>query len=279
MSWWCAAQGSTWEWSWQPYVGVWLMVAVLVIARLAAGNLLQFPDPERKNGALAVYLAGVFALWLAADWPIGPLGAGYLLSVHTIQYMLFAFVAPPLLISGTPTLLLRGLIRPRWAHQLAWTLSRPLIAFAFFNIGLLATHLPGVVDGFTTSQLGSFAVDMSWLAAGLVFWWPILGPLPELEPMPYPGRIVYLIANIFIPTVPAAFLTFARYPIYSLYELAPPVGGLSAIEDQQIAGLIMKTVGGFIVLGIASVLFFNWSRSEDGGIAAGPQLPQSSHPK
>lgn len=278
MSWWCAAQGSIWEWSWRPYVGVWLMVAVLVVARLAAVKLLRSPDPERESGTLAVYVAGVFVLWLAADWPIGPLGAGYLLSVHTVQYMLFAFVAPPLLISGTPTWLLRGLIKPRWAHWLAWTLSRPLVAFAFFNIILLATHLPGVVDGFTTSQLGSFAVDMSWLAAGLVFWWPILGPLPELEPMPYPGRMVYLIANVFIPTVPAAFLTFARYPIYSLYELAPPIGGLSAIEDQQVAGLIMKTVGGFIVLGIASVLFFRWSRSEGGEITAGPQLPPSSHP-
>ena len=278
MSWWCAAQGGSWEWSWQPFVGVWLMVALLVVARVAAGKLLKPPDREGANATLAVYLAGVFVLWLAADWPIGPLGAGYLLSVHTLQYMLFAFVAPPLLITGTPKWLLQYLIRPRWARWLAWTLSRPLVAFAFFNIVLLATHLPSVVDGLTTSQLGSFAIDMLWLAAGWVFWWPILGPLPELAPMPYPGRMVYLIANVFIPTVPAAFLTFARYPVYSLYELAPPIGGLSAIEDQQIAGLIMKIIGGFIVLGIASVLFFRWSHSEDGGIAAGSHLPPSSHP-
>jgi len=81
--------------------------------------------------------------------------------------------------------------------------------------------------------------------------------------MPYPGRIVYLIANVFIPTVPAAFLTYARYPIYALYELAPPMSGLSAVEDQQIAGMIMKIVGGFIVFGIASVLFFKWAGSEE----------------
>jgi putative membrane protein len=105
-------------------------------------------------------------------------------------------------------------------------------------------------------------MDMSWLISGLVFWMPVLGPLPELEPLPYPGRMVYLIANVFIPTVPAAFLTYARYPIYSLYELAPPVGTLSTVEDQQIAGMIMKIVGGFIVFGTASVLFFKWSKSE-----------------
>ena len=74
MSWWCAAQGSIWEWSWQPFVGVWVMVAVLVVARLTAVKLLEPPDSERDSGALPVYLAGVFVLWLAADWPIGPLG-------------------------------------------------------------------------------------------------------------------------------------------------------------------------------------------------------------
>ncbi len=159
--------------------------------------------------------------------------------------------------------MLRRLIRPRWAFAIAWRLSRPLVAFLFFNVVLLATHMPSVVDGLTTSQFGSFAVDMSWLIAGLIFWWPILGPLPELKPIPYPGRIVYLIANVFIPTVPAAFLTYARYPSYALYELAPPMSGLSAVEDQQIAGMIMKIVGGFIVFGIASVLFFKWSSAEE----------------
>jgi cytochrome c oxidase assembly factor CtaG len=263
LNWWCAAQDTAWSWTWQPYPGVWLMVAVLIGARLLAVKYWAPATGESDGGRAAVYVLGVAVLWIAADWPIGPLGAGYLLSVHTVQYVLFAFVAPPLLISGTPRWLLRRMIRPRWTFKIAWALSRPLVAFLCFNVVLLATHMPSVVDGLTASQLGSFAVDMSWLIAGLVFWWPILGPLPELKPMPYPGRIVYLIANVFIPTVPAAFLTYARYPIYALYELAPPMSGLSAVEDQQIAGMIMKIVGGFIVFGIASVLFFKWAGSEE----------------
>ena len=263
MNWWCAAQDTAWSWTWQPYPGVWLMVAALISARLLAVKYWAPLTGEPESGRAAIYVLGVVVLWIAADWPIGPLGAGYLLSVHTAQYVLFAFVAPPLLISGTPRWLLRRMIRPRWTFKIAWALSRPLVAFLCFNVVLLATHMPSVVDGLTASQLGSFAVDMSWLIAGLVFWWPILGPLPELKPMPYPGRIVYLIANVFIPTVPAAFLTYARYPIYALYELAPPMSGLSAVEDQQIAGMIMKIVGGFIVFGIASVLFFKWAGSEE----------------
>jgi putative membrane protein len=246
----------------------------LVGFRLAANSLWapRVGDPEdhfepndidQGNSELPLYLTGVLVLWIAADWPIGPLGAGYLLSVHTLQYVLFAFVAPPLLISGTPRWLLRRMIRPRWAFRIARFVSKPLIAFLIFNVVLLATHLPSVVDGLTSSQLGSFAVDMSWLLAGLVFWMPILGPLPELQPLSYPGRLVYLVANVFIPTVPAAFLTYARYPIYALYELAPPMSRLTVVEDQQIPGMIMKIVGGFIVLGTASVLFFKWAKAEE----------------
>jgi putative membrane protein len=224
----------------------------LVGFRLAANSLWapRVGDPEdhfepndidQGNSELPLYLTGVLVLWIAADWPIGPLGAGYLLSVHTLQYVLFAFVAPPLLISGTPRWLLRRMIRPRWAFRIARFVSKPLIAFLIFNVVLLATHLPSVVDGLTSSQLGSFAVDMSWLLAGLVFWMPILGPFPD----------------------PAAFLTYARYPIYALYELAPPMSRLTVVEDQQIAGMIMKIVGGFIVLGTASVLFFKWAKAEE----------------
>jgi putative membrane protein len=262
MNWWCAAQGGAWEWTWQPYLGVWLMVITAVTVRFWAGRRSKHGDAEPQGGRAAMFLLGVLVLWVAADWPIGPLGAGYLLSVHTAQYILFAFVAPPLLIAGTPKQMLKQTLETRWAFRTAWFFSRPLVAFAVFNVVMLATHLPAVVDGLTTSQMGSFAVDMSWLISGLVFWMPILGPLPELEPLPYPGRMIYLIANVFIPTVPAAFLTYARYPIYSLYELAPPVGTLSTVEDQQIAGMIMKIVGGFIVFGTASVLFFKWSKSE-----------------
>ncbi len=261
MTWWCSAQGGVWSWNWQPYIGVWLMVLILIVARMAAHK--KWPPEKSESRKLPLYMLGVFVLWIGADWPVGPLGAGYLLSVHTVQYLLFTFVAPPLLIAGTSPRILRLLLRRRLSFRIARTLSRPLVAFVIFNTVLLASHLPAVVDGLTVSQFGSFAIDMSWLLSGLIFWWPVLGPLPELEPMPYPGRMVYLIMNVFIPTVPAAFLTFARYPIYSLYELAAPVASISTAHDQQLAGILMKIVGGFIIFGTASVMFFKWSRLEE----------------
>ncbi len=266
MTWWCSAQGTPWTWEWQAYPGVWVLVLLLAGGYAAAQRRARRDAGRRESRARPVAFAfGLAALWIAADWPVGPLGAGYLLSVHTLQYMLFTFVVPPLLITGMPASILRMPLR--WtptAHLLTWG-SRPLIAFVLFNTTLVATHLPVVVDGLTATQLGSFAVDMAWLGAGVIFWWPVLGRLPELRPLGYPGRIVYLIANIFLPTIPASFMTFADYPIYALYELAPPVGSLSATADQQLAGLLMKVVGGLVILATGSVLFFKWFAAEEAG--------------
>jgi putative membrane protein len=141
-------------------------------------------------------------------------------------------------------------------------LTRPLPAFVTFNVVMLGTHLPQVVDGLRTSQPGSFAMDLAWLCAGIIFWWQVLGPLPEFQPLSYPGRLLFLVANLFLPTVPASFLTFADYPLYAVYELAPRVGPLSATEDQQLAGIVMKSGGGAIMFWTATVLFFRWFRRE-----------------
>ncbi len=63
--------------------------------------------------------------------------------------------------------------------------------------------------------------------------------------------------------MPASFFTFADYPIYALYELAPRVGGIGAVADQQVAGLLMKLGGGFILFGTMSVMFFRWHAAEE----------------
>ena len=69
-----------------------------------------------------------------------------------------------------------------------------------------------------------------------------------------------------LPTVPASFLTFGTTPLYHFYEHVPRLWGLSAITDQQIAGVIMKVIGGLYLWLVIVVVFFRWySREEEGG--------------
>ncbi len=77
-----------------------------------------------------------------------------------------------------------------------------------------------------------------------------------------PLRIAYLFGSTVLPTVPAAFITFAHYPLYRLYELAPPVGAHSATSDQVTAGIIMKLGADPIIWLAMGIVFFRWSAAE-----------------
>ena len=256
MQWWCAAQGIPWSWSWRPYPGVWLFIALLLIAyrRFTRGAAPSRPELGRFAG-------GALALWIALDWPVGALGSGYLASVHMVQFLLIALVAPPLLISGLPAGALEG-AAGRPAARLAAPLTRPLIALLLFHTIVITTHWPSVVDGLMGSQAGSLLLDMAWLGGGLAFWWPVVSPVPERPRFPLGVRICYLIASTVLMTLPYIFLTFAELPFYATYELAPPVGALSAGEDQRLAGLIMRIGGGAILWTAAGILFWLWYRSD-----------------
>jgi putative membrane protein len=268
VTWWCAASGLPWTWEWRAFPGVWLFVGAIAfwyvraLRRLVPARFAGDDAPTSRR-EVALFFSGVAALWLAADWPLGLLAAGYLLSARTLQYLLFVMVAPPLILLGLPRWLLRRLIRGRAAFRVARVLSRPLVPLLAYNAVFIAVHLPPVIAATAGSQLAGFALDLTIILSGFVFWWPALARLPELAPMAYPARIGYLLLSVFLPTVPASFYTYARFPIYSLYELAPRVHRIGAVADQQVAGLTMKVLGGFILFGTMSVMFFRWHRIEE----------------
>src|SRR5512143_719046 len=116
MTWWCSATGEPWTWAWRAYPGVWLFVALLAGWYWRAVRPTGGEAGHHSAGPPArppVWFAtGLICIWLALDWPIGILGAGYLASVHTVTYILLALVAPPCLILGIPKpVLLRALGR------------------------------------------------------------------------------------------------------------------------------------------------------------------------
>jgi putative membrane protein len=267
MTWWCSARGLPWTWNWQPYPGVWLLALGVAAAywwaitrMLPVAGVVRAPAASRRERAF--FAGSVIAIWVALDWPVGQLGAGYLLSVHQVQYVLLVMVAPPLMLLGTPVWLVTWLVDRRRVRSVVETITRPVAAILICNAVVVLTHLPAVVDGLMTSQLGSFALDMAWLFAGLTLWWPVIRPVPEMNGLSYPGRFGYLLVATLIPGVPALFYFFANYPLYALYELAPPVARLPAIDDQFVAGIVMKLGSLAVTVTALTIIFFRWHRSD-----------------
>jgi putative membrane protein len=198
-------------------------------------------------------------LWLVLDWPVGALGAGYLLSVHTAQYVVITLIAMPLMLAGCPAAFFPAPGSGRTAAVLR-TLAGPGVGLVAYTAIMAITHVPRITDFLMATQLGSLLIDLAWIGGAFLLWWPVLGPPGYVRISP-PLRIGYLFVASIPPTIPAAFMVFADYPLYGLYELAPRVG-LAAGTDQQAAGLIMKAGADPLIWLAMAIVFFRWQRAE-----------------
>src|SRR5262245_50985122 len=150
MLWWCSAQGTPWTWTWQPYLGVWLFVLAIATAYVRWHRRAGPAESTRVRRWAAA--AGVSVLWVLLDWPVGALGAGYLESVHALQFLGMSFIASPLLLVGLPAGW-ETRLGPRAADWLR-TLTHPVQAIIVFNVIVIATHVPAIVDALMVTQLG-----------------------------------------------------------------------------------------------------------------------------
>lgn len=262
MRFWCSAQTVAWSWAWQPYLGVWLLVLLLGLAYYGLRS--RFPptadageagERARRGRYFAV---GLLCLWIALDWPVGALGAGYLASVHMLQYLLIALVAPALMLLGLPREVFARLGERKELIERMRLLVHPVVAFFIFNVIISITHWPEVVDLFMTSQLGSFVIDISWLAVGFIFWWSVIAPVPDWPRFRPLFKMGYLGLNGIMIRPPFLILLFSKYPAYASYELAPPIAGIDPLGDQQFAAGVMKLGTAWIMVVAMAFVFFTW---------------------
>ena len=256
-------------WAWHPHADVWLLmvglIAGYIIAVVRFGPRLagpgELPATQREK---AFFFAGILALWIGSDWPIHDLSENYLFSIHMVQHTIFSLIAPPLLILGTPKWMWRQLLSVSWIGGPLRALTRPLVALILFNSVVLLTHWPAVVNASVRTEPIHFIVHVFVFGSAAIMWLPVVAPVAELQRLSEPGRMLYLFMQSILPTVPASFLTFSDGVIYSFYETAPRIWGISAIGDQRVAGLIMKLGGGLLLWTVITVLFFKWNAKEEG---------------
>ena len=248
-------------WRFQAHPEVWLLVAFVVASWWYAIRFIGPHTPEVRAGAPIVttsqkrlFVLAVLMLWLASDWPIHDISEEYLYAVHMFQHMALSYFLPPLVLLATPVWLFRAIIGSQRAGRVISWLARPVIAGVIFNVMVMVTHIPALVNRSVSNAPLHYSLHVGLVLSSLLMWIPIAAPDPAMR-VGYGGRMVYLFLMSVIPTVPAAWLTFAEGAVYKHYDIAVRVWGLSVTTDQQIAGAIMK-VGGSIFLW--SIIVFLW---------------------
>ena len=215
---------------------------------------------------LGAFWAGLATLWIAVASPLDAFG-GLLLSAHMVQHLLFMTVAPPLLLLGAPLLpLLRGLPRAAVRETLGPFLASPAVerlgrALMHPAAGLLAMtaamwawHVPAAYELALRSPAWHEVEHACFLAGGILFWWPVVQPWPSRPRWPAWSIPLYLLAGDLANTALAAVLTFSERVLYPSYAVAPRLFGLSALQDQALAGVLMWVPGSLAFLVPAVVI-------------------------
>ena len=271
-----AAGAAASGWAWHAHPDVWALVALVSFGYWMA---LRYVGPRHVGPGeavmtrrqVALFGLGVAALWVHSDWPIHDIAENYLYSVHMVQHIGFTLIAPPLLLMGMPAWMWRWLFVQRpGVHRVVRRLGKPLVAGVVFNTMTVLTHWPAVVDYSLYHHVSHFFVHLVMTTAATFMWMPVVNQLPELPTMAPGLKLVYLFLQSVIPTIPASFLTLGDGVLYKFYAHVPRPFSVSALEDQQIAGALMKVYAGLILWSVIVVIFFRWYAKEQ----ASPGLPE-----
>lgn len=251
-------------WSWEP--GILTGLALQVAAYLACVGPLRrwFPGSARvPQHQVQLFLLGVLILFIALVSPLGILSDGYLFSAHMLQHLLVTLIAPPLLLLGTPRWLFQPLVRPRIGLAIGRALTNPLLVLLLYNLVFAIWHVPAYYEGSLNNAQIHALQHVLFIGTATLMWWPIFSPLDKLPPLSDPLKCMYLFVASIPGTILGAIITFTDDVLYPTYARAPRVWGITASDDQIIAGLSMWIGGALIYLALLTVFFFHWLHDDE----------------
>lgn len=255
-------------WNFEPWLLVGVALAALVYLRgwrlLRATNSRQF-DIAR----LACFQGALVVILVALVSPLDALGE-LRLSLHMLQHLLLMMVAPPLFWLGAPGLpLLRGLpqyvqrewigpfLRPGPVQSVLHACTHPVVCWIVPIVSVWLWHLPALYERALSNSAWHVAEHLTFLGAGLLFWWPVIQPYPSTARWSRWAMVPFLLMADVQNTVFSAIFCFAPEVIYAHYGALPRFGTYDALADQALAGAIMWIPGSVLYLAPVAWLLFS----------------------
>jgi len=216
-------------------------------------------DADRKH---TLYFGlGLLTLWVALETPLDTLSDYYLDSVHMLQHVMLAFVAPPLMLLGLSPGMVSRLIRVPGLRAITEPVPAQLAAAAV----MIGWHLPGVYDATLYNGELHVAEHLMFIAAGLVMYWPMLQVTSAFARWQLsPGaRLLYMLVATLPQDGVALVLLFSRVPFYEYYtHVRRLVPSLDPLTDQTVAGAVLMIVGKVTIGIAAAAVFIRWFGGE-----------------
>jgi putative membrane protein len=209
------------------------------------------------------FVGGTVLLFLSLNGPLHDLSDNYLFSAHMIQHLIITLIVPPLWLMGLPAWSLRPVLRRPAVLATARALTGPLVAFAIYNVVFIGWHFPSMYNWALVNHNAHILQHLMFIGAAVLMWWPVVSPVPELDRIQTPVRMLYLFALGIPMSIVSAIITLAEQAMYPWYTAAPRVfENITAVDDQQLGGLIMWVPGMIVFWTAITIIFFRWSTRE-----------------
>jgi putative membrane protein len=273
------------SWSAEPWVVVLLALALLLYVtglRRLWPRSRQSRAPLRRQAAW--FGGGWIALALALASPLDSAGS-FSFAAHMVQHEFLMIVAAPMLVLGRPLGIWVWGLPPAWrrrtgaatrnpAVSAAWdALTRPLSAWLLHFAALWMWHVPATFQAGLASNGVHALQHASFLFSALLFWWAVLGRQHGAQGSTQ-GRgaaILYLFTTMMHTGALGALFTLSESVWYPYYGSKAQAFGLTALEDQQLGGLIMWIPGGLAYVAAGLVLCAHWLGRTPPGAVAGAE--------
>jgi putative membrane protein len=253
------------SWSFAP-------VVLLALAGYALVYGLRWRRARAEGGAraagwgrAALWATGIGALFVALISPLDVLGEQFA-TFHMVQHLLIADLAPICLTLALTKWILRPATRRiHRIEQAAGPFGHPAFGVVAYVGAMWLWHVPALYDAALRHPAIHVLEHLSFGAAGLLYWWHLLSPIRSRLRLAGMGPILYMASTKLLVGFLGILLAFSPDLLYA-YAWSGSKWGLSPLDDQHVAGLVMALEQS-IVMGIAlAYLFFRMlseSEAED----------------
>jgi putative copper resistance protein D len=216
----------------------------------------------------ASFLAGVTVLVLALQGPIDTF-ADDLFSVHLVQHVLIGFVAAPLLVLGSPVLLVmrlvpgdvrRGVLLPLVRTAPVAAMTYPPLTWLLFGVTMWLVHFSPLYELALESEAIHRLEHLLILGTAVLYWLPALGEEPLAHRLSWSRRFFYVFLGMPVSSVLGLVIASETMVLYPAYAAA--ADATTALADQRLAGAIMWVGTDLIGIVLLGLLIARWARAE-----------------
>jgi putative copper resistance protein D len=259
------------SWTFDPVLGPALIAAA--VSYLWAVRRVDARDPDHpwRRRCTASFLSALALCWFVLLGPVGFYDDTFFWA-HMVQHIALMMVIAPLLLLGSPVLLVlrvctpavrRSWVLPVLRGRLLTALTRPAVGWLVFAGVLVGTHFsPFYEFSLEHPTVHTYLEHPLYLTAALIYYYPLLPGNPGPRRVPYGLRAASLFGMMFPETMAGFFLYASTYVMFPFYLHAQRPFGPAPLVDQQLGGALMW--GGSMIIDTiwVSLAVMAWLRSE-----------------